>query len=197
MINASELRLPAAIHAAVISERHISTGQLMQRGVVWADRTYRTCETCRQPVPYAVEQCPVTLDQVGAVREWSQAHCDFNGPCGTWQPVLWEAVNGEPTTASMEDAARSLATRRAEVLAGQRTMMTASLRDDLQRALSRIAHPDPGENAEQAAEAVTTGSDAEPGVYFDAHSSGEWVAWDYDPGDESETITVYASDLGA
>lgn len=46
-----------------------------------------------------------------------------------------------------------------------------------------------GEDAER-----TTGSEIEPGVYQDG---GVWVAWDFDPADDSETITVAETELGA
>jgi hypothetical protein len=185
--------LPPGIHAHVVTGRNVVSGTLMERGVVWADRTYRVCGTCREPVPYAVEACPVALDEFGSPQEYSQAHCDLGGACGTWQSVLWADCG--PTSDEIEEAAQALATRRTEALGTERESMTAALRSDLAAALARIASPEPGETAEDAATQVTTGSDTAPGVYFDSSTSGEWCAWDYDPQDDSETVTVYASDL--
>ena len=70
-------------------------------------------------------------------------------------------------------------------------------------AYTRITgHRHDGETADDREREVTTGSETGPGMYFDGGGSGEWIAWDYDPGDTpgadyaSEPITVYASDLG-
>lgn len=184
----AHLNLPDRIHAAVFRLNDVR-GIPAERAVVWADRAYHVCETCEQAVPQVAE-CPVVPNDglAGApLTAWSQRHSDLGGSCGIWQPVLWEecGTSDDEITA----AALALATRRNEEADANRSRLTTALREQLAAALASLDDPWSDRTG------ITTGSDAQPGIYFDEFGSGEWVAWDYDPDDDSETITVCASDL--
>lgn len=192
----TSLALPPGIHATILTGMDASTSTAVAVGIVWADRTYRQCGTCQQPVRDAGDTCPVTLDGIGQPEEWSQRHSDIGGYCGVWQPIIWAECGGT-SDGEILAAATALAARRGDALAEGRAEITATLTAGLTRALARLAEPlADGETAEDRAAEVTTGRDDLPGVYFDQFGSGEWIAWDYDPDDtdESSLITVYASD---
>lgn len=187
------ITLPANIHAAILTRRDAVTGEMVSRGVVWADRTYPACETCGEPVPRE-PACPVVINEGDGkgsqLMEWSQRHADIGGSCGFWQPVLWaECGTSEDEITAAADA---LAADRAAVLEAGRLLVVQRLNRELSDALERAAGP-----ASEDRGGITTGSDTQPGIYFDEHGSGQWIAWDYDPDDDSGAITVYASDLAA
>jgi hypothetical protein len=193
------LTLPAGTHAAVLTGRDVVSGEQLAYPVVWADRAYAACPLCGQPVARVVEECPVLLDtgacQGGRIEEWSKQH-----GCGEWLPVDWDQVPaGDPVSDVTEDdvvaAARMLAARLAGAITAERGRIRERLLAELRDVLRRLAEPlEDGETSEDRAEQVGTASEASPGVY---EEDGEWIAWDYDPAGNSETIAVDASDLAA
>jgi hypothetical protein len=188
-VDLSAVELPGQIHAEILIAIDTVTDSLVTRGVVWADRTYRVCGTCREPVP-TVPRCPVAINggdgQGAQLGELSQRHSDLGGSCGIWQPVLWAECGASED--GITAAATAMVAERAESVRSAREQMTAMLRKELADAMQRLRE---GADADK----ITTGSDGYPGVYLDTTNTGQWVVWDYDPGDISEKITVYASDL--
>ncbi|MER5985756.1 hypothetical protein [Streptomyces sp. NPDC001787] len=160
---------------------------------VWTDRARANCPGCRQPVAQDMaDSCPVTLDQ------WELRPSDQTHHCGEWLSVLYAQVKGtgygcEVAVADIERTARSLAEDLSEERNHLRDRTTARLRRELQEALTRLAEPlSGGETDEERADEVSTGTDMEPGVI---HQHGKWLAWDRDPVELYETLTVDEQDL--
>ena len=193
-----QVTLPPRIHATVLTDRDVVTGETLARPVVWADRTYTVCPQCQQPIGGRIDQCPVTLNggarQGGRIEEWSQQHS-----CGMWLAVDWREVevdlDNEDAATRIEQAARKLADERQSELAAERKRVRRSLRQDLRWALAALADPlEPGETPIERIEHVSRGAretwqQYEPGVYLDT-AEGVWVAWEYDPeaSDGGDTI---------
>lgn len=184
----SAITLPAGIHAEIHARTDAVTQGRVERGVVWADRAYLNCPRCGETAG-TEPGCPVTInegDGRGAqFEEWSQQH-----GCGEWLPVLWDECG--TSESEILEAATALAERRRGALATSRDNLAAALRDNLAAALASASGP-----AREDRGGITTGSDAEPGIFFDESGCGEWIAWDYDPAGNGEFVTVYASDLAA
>lgn len=186
------LDLPAGTHARLLTGRDVVTGLQLAYPVIWADRPYDRCPRCDQPVARVVDQCPVTLDtgagQGGRIGEWDQQH-----GCGEWLGVAWAEVDGDPTEDDVVTAARQLAEGLAEAIAGQRASVRARLAQDLREAMGRLAEPlEDGETAEERAAEIRTGNEVESGIYLE---DGSWVAWDYAPAGDGDTIAVHEADL--
>jgi hypothetical protein len=184
----SDIKLPDRIHAEIHARTDAVTQGHVERAVVWADRAYLNCPRCTETVD-TEPACPVTInegDGRGAqFEEWSQQH-----GCGEWLPVLWDECG--TSESEIAEAATALAARRRDALGTARGSLTALLRENLAAALANASGP-----ATEDRGGITTGSDADPGVFFDEFGCGEWIAWDYDPAGNGELVTVYASDLAA
>lgn len=191
-----EIPLPPHTSAALLAARDITTGEPLERVVVWADRPHDRCPQCGQPVPVDPD-VPVILNagagQGGQIMEVSQQH-----GCGYWLSVDWTEVTrrgADPTDADIADAAAELTHRRQQAIAEARQEIEARLRRDLAAALARLAEPlDAGETAEDREDEVTNGDELTPGVCYDGT---EWIAWDCPPvaDGHDETVVVAASDL--
>jgi len=189
--------LPHGIHATVLTGRDVVSGLELVYPVAWADRSYRTCPRCRQPVD-RVPACPVALNTGagagGQLEELSQQH-----GCGEWLAVDWaeaDEIEGVPATA------QRLADRLVMFLDAERTRLRAGLITQLRDALTRLAEPLDvvvGEAIEDRRAEVETGSEVDPGVYLDDRwadrSEWVWCAWDFDPDGSGETVAVYVEDL--
>lgn len=191
------LRLPPRIHATVLTGRDVVTGETLAYPVVWADRTYRTCGQCHQPVPMDTgDRCPVTLDtgagQGGRIEEWSQQH-----GCGSWNPVLWAEVQVDVTDPdadlSIEAAGRELERRRNVELEQQREVIRRRVTRDLRWAMEQLSEPlEDWETPDDRIAAVSSGSELGPGVYLDADRRA-WVSWDFDPETDDGADTIDAA----
>ncbi|HMH92574.1 MAG TPA: hypothetical protein VK586_16000, partial [Streptosporangiaceae bacterium] len=162
--------------------------------VVWADRTFPACPRCGEEIAYAVTDCPVTMDDTGEAEEYSQQH-----GCGEWLAVPW-AVADDASPAAIQAAAAALAATRAAELGRARDEIRARLLRELDAAKRELDAPleIDGETRAEREDRVYTGSDADPGVYWDSlMDGGTLLAWDFDPGSPEDTITVAAADLPA
>lgn len=210
-MDVDDIRLPDGIHATLLTDRDIVTGEMLAYPVVWADRPYSDCPLCGQDIGVE-EACPVALNtgagQGGQIEEWDKTH-----GCGYWLSVSWREVTapaGRDTTdddqEDQEDeevapgigeddvltVARELAADREQQIAAEQKKIRGKLRKELAASIARLGEPlGDGESLEDRADEVTTGSETEPGVYCDG---GQWLAWAYEPVD-SDPITVDASDL--
>ncbi len=94
-------------------------------------------------------------------------------------------------------AACELAEHRTAVIIVQTEQIREDLAADLRRALEQFSEPlDNDETMDDRIEAVSSGTDTEPGVYLD--DDGTWHAWEHDPaGGEGDAIIVTEADLVA
>ncbi len=202
----STLDLPRHTHAAVLTGRDRVTGIDLHYVIVWADRVYDRCPQCRQSINREVTDCPVILDPVagGILMDTNQQH-----GCGLWLTVGYTEVRPGPAdqgetcddmvapavaVAQVLAAAEELSKRWNPVAAAQRAQIEEDLRLDLRNTLAALAEPlVDDETLDDRIEDVTSGSETEPGVYCD--DEGNWLAWEYDPSTDGETITIYARDL--
>jgi hypothetical protein len=188
------ITLPPGIHAAVLAGIVPATMTRHELPVVWADRTCLSCPRCGQEIAHVVDACPVGMGDMGEPEEFSQQH-----GCGEWLHVSW-AVADDSSPAAITTAATEVAAWRTEELDRARDEIRARLLRELADAKLQLDAPleIDGETRGEREERVYTGSDADPGVYWDGYmDSGTLVAWDYDPDGSGELVTVTAADLAA
>lgn len=195
-----DLTLPARIQARAL---HTITANHTAAAVValWGPAPLH-CPGCGRDDSRPDDGCPIGLNpSMGEVQAWASQHS-----CGCWWGSPWEAVRvvdfwglADPDrTADVEmdllDAINVAAAALAEQVNQRDAELAEACRNrllaDLTEALLRLAR---GEDPLD----VSTGDDAEPGVWCDR---GNWEAWDYDPtsnADEwpTDTIAVTVEDI--
>jgi hypothetical protein len=161
--------------------------------VIWADRPYRLCPNCGQPIPRN-PGCPLTITD-GAVIELPQTHT-----CGTPLPVTWQGAapdpdNGEFTPRTIRRTAAQVMSQWKQQATAAREHTRGELLRDLAVALSQLTapeNPDTGDIYESRAIDITTGSAEQPGIW---HNGTMWCAWNYDPASDSDTATITVTRL--
>ncbi|WP_158920586.1 hypothetical protein [Streptomyces sp. NBRC 109706] len=191
-----DLRLPAGVHAAVLSDTSAYDNSLVTRCVVWSDRPDRTCPMCTQPINQDLsEYCPVVLDGSAApaptVLDRDQEH-----GCGHWLAVYTDVVQGtgdegEVTEADVLESAQGVAEELRDHKQRLHEAAMRRLHEELTDVLERLAAPlAPGETRREREESLVTGSEMYPGAF--RNDGGQWVAWDYNPNLPGEIIEVTA-----
>jgi hypothetical protein len=182
-----DLDLPDGIHATVLRGRD-PNGTMLAVPIVWADRITDRCDQCGEPIAKVVEGCPAVLDAEACAGGQLES-TDLQHGCGNWLSVDWREADIDQVTA----VAKEMAADRKREIDAEHERIERRLRRDLTAAMARLSEPlDAGETAEERADEVTTGSEIEPGIYHDAD---QWLAWDYDPASEGDTITVTADEV--
>ena len=199
------IALPAGIHACLY-------GEVRPYGIsivaVWADRPSAHCERCGQPSfattiddPWFVfdhhgepEDAPHQCSNCGAVsgHEWTTVPYsdDAEGRDDLVAPGI--------SAAMVEHAAAEMSASLTEARDDLAAEATQEARRDLINALTRLAESlGAGESADDRLAEVSTGSEVDEGVYFEG---GVWMAWVYDPSDNSgdtptDILTVGHNDL--
>lgn len=172
------------ITAYEITYTYAPIGESRSGWVVWSPAAPR-CPGCGQSGEgVRPADPPVWPDSLGVPVATDKQH-----GCGAWwAPVADRWVPGPVTVAALDAARREVLDDWTDYLDDLRDRRSARLARQLRDALDDLADGADGD-------AVTTGSDVEPGVYLDGDNG--WVAWDWDPADQdgSETITVGEADL--
>jgi hypothetical protein len=149
-------------------------------------RTRDTCIECGQPLP-AGRPGPVTWFSQG---QGQGTHNHEHG-CGVWNlPEEVQLLVEHDDLYKLDDLLAGLVDRLdTKVTTQQRESDATGVRVDLIKELRTFLRSHEGDDEEDI---LPTGSDVEPGVY---REGGRWVAWNFDPRDETETITVTEDDL--
>jgi hypothetical protein len=195
----NEITLPTGTHHAVLRGTDVITKEPLVYHVVWADRPYGKCPRCGQAVPRE-PSCPLSLNPGaglgGAIEEWDQQH-----RCGEWLAVDSTSLGEDASEEQILNAAKVLAVGLADEMQEVRERIRTRLREDLRQALARLVEPldtEHGETAEDRADEVTTGGSEYPGVFQDRNQVGvPWVAWDFDPAGDSDTVIEVTESSGA
>lgn len=184
--------LPTGVYVGTVGGRDVVTGQDLVYPVLWTDRPYNRCPLCLQHIdPDLTDKMPVLLDvgacQGGRVDAISQQH-----GCGEWLSVYWTAFERDGVTE--EDLiveANRLSGSRAEVVEAVRADIMETLQARLSRAAARVTEPLDDERWEDRVDSVCTGSEVEPGIYYEpgVQGPGELIAWEYDPESDSDLLT--------
>ena len=192
-LDLTAMDLPPHVHATVLTDRDVVSGEDLAYPVLWCDRVYGVCPRCDEPVDREPD-CPVLLNtgvgMGGEIEEISQEH-----GCGDWLPVTWAELPAGADAEAVEAAAEKMAAQFCLERDDERARIRVQLTKMLRKGLARLAEPlEDGETIEDRRSELGDDDDTEPGLFFD---NGQLTAWDYDPDGSGDCIKVSESDLAA
>jgi hypothetical protein len=177
------------IHTAVLSGVDKATHTPVEHFVVWLNAR-ATCPGCDQSDRPVVRDIPVMVDDRGDIQAVSQQH-----GCGSWWGPDWDSIKlGSDDDDDRKAVITHALVRQAEEnRSADRQVVKESLESDIRWVLSLVndTHDPDIEDLDDLRLEMSTGNEANPGVYFD---DDKIVAWTYDPWSEDmtepELITV-------